>query len=127
MTKDAPDDTGTTEEIDHPDRARWGFPAFARTFPRDPALDALVAAFADGNFARVREDAPGVIASSEHEDVRSSAALLLDRTRPDPRGRWLFAFAALLLAALTGWWILHDGPPRSGMNTEPAGPVRIHH
>lgn len=65
-------------------------PAFARDFPRDEALDSLVDSFARGNYARVRAEAPKLVASSETPEVRRAARALLGRTRPirSPSRSW---------------------------------------
>jgi anti-sigma factor RsiW len=86
-------------------------PAFARDFPRDPELDALVAAFSAGDFARVRGEAPRVIASSADDAVKRAAETLVTRTKPDPIAALLVGVTAVLLVALSAWWITHDGPP----------------
>jgi hypothetical protein len=87
-----------------------GRPAFAREFPRDPALDALVAAFSAGDFARVRGQAARVIAGSTDDAVKRAAETLVSRTKPDPMAALLVAITAVLLVALSAWWITHDGP-----------------
>ena len=92
------------------DETRSGRPAFAKDFPADPGLDALLAAFDAGNFARVRQDAVKVIASSNDDAVKRAAEALLARTKPDPLAVLLLGFTALLLLLLSVWWITHDGP-----------------
>jgi hypothetical protein len=87
-----------------------GRPAFARDFPRVPALDALVTAFSAGDFARVRAEAAQVMASSTDDGVKRAVETLVTRTKPDPIAALLVAFAAVLLIALSAWWITHDGP-----------------
>jgi hypothetical protein len=91
-------------------RASWGFPAFAREFPQDPALDALVAAFAAGDYAAVRAGAPELAAATADADVKRAALLLRARIEPDRTARVFFGLAAGLLVFLTVWWITHDGP-----------------
>ncbi len=85
-------------------------PSFALDFPRDPRLDALLAAFEAGDFARVRSDAPRVIAESSDDAVKRAARELVTRTKPDPLAVGFVALTALLLVLLSVWWILHDGP-----------------
>ena len=94
----------------HPSpRAR---PSFARDFPRTDAIDALVRAFACGNYALVRREAPKVIHSDEAEDVQNAARTLLERTKPDPLAVRLLWIAAALLVALTAYWVVNGkGPP----------------
>ncbi len=102
-------------------------PSFARDFPRLPALDALVDAFARGNYARVREDAPKLQASSDDGAVRKAAGLLVERTRPDPLAVGLLAIAGALLAVLTVYWIVHGkAPPGSAPTAVPTAPPVEH-
>lgn len=84
-------------------------PGFARDFPRDPELDALVAAFEAGNFGRVRREVPKLVASAKDEAVRKAAETLLSRTRPDPLQTVLVVSTAVLLVLLSAWWIAHSG------------------
>lgn len=82
-------------------------PAFARGFPRDPALDALVAAFEAGDFARVRREAPELAKQTDRDEVRAAARELMRRLDPDPLAVYLLGIAAVLLAFLAGWYWLH--------------------
>ncbi len=82
---------------------------FAREFPRDPELDALVAAFEAGDFARVRAGAAAVAASGKGEDVKRAAAVLVARTKADPLQSLLVGIAAGLLVLLSAWWVVHSG------------------
>jgi hypothetical protein len=82
-------------------------PAFARDFPSDPALDALVAAFEAGDYARVRREAPALAQSTDRDDVRAAARELARRLTPDPVAVYLLALSAVLLAFLAGWYWLH--------------------
>ncbi len=84
--------------------ARREAPAFAAAFPRDPELDPLVAAFARGDFARVRRDARRLIASTVSPGVRAAAVELLARTGPDPLSSVFFALTAALLVFLSVYW-----------------------
>lgn len=95
----------------------WGYPSFARGFPREAELDALVKAFADGDYLTVRTRAP-VLAAREGVSpaVKKAAELLRARVEPDKTARTFFALAAALLVFLTVWWVTHDGP-------EPHGPA----
>lgn len=90
-------------------KASFGFPRFAGAFPRHPELDALVVAFARGDYATVRARAPE-LAKNEDAEVAKAAKLLRERVEADPTAKLLFVFTAALLAFLTIWWIGHDGP-----------------
>ena len=89
----------------------WGFPAFAADFPRDDALDALVDAFARGDYGAVRSGTTALLATDATDAVKTAARTLRERTSADPAARLLFLFAGALLVLLTVWWVLHDGPP----------------
>jgi hypothetical protein len=86
-------------------------PSFARAFPRSPELDALVEAFARGDYARVRSGAPDLERSSADPAVQQAARTLVERTRPDPLAVALLAIAALLLTVLTVWAVAHGKAP----------------
>jgi hypothetical protein len=108
-------------------------PAFAQGFPAVAELDALVAAFADGDFRRVREEAPRLEASTDDEAVKKAARTLRARTEPDPIAVWLLAAAATLLVFLSAWWIAKShappAPPTSqpSQSSQPRAPVTIEH
>lgn len=109
----------TNRESSPPDalekaRASWGFPGFARDFPNDPELAALVTAFAAGDYATVRTGAPALAAKTEDEHVKRAAELLRARIEPDPTARVFFALTAALLVFLMTWWAMHDGPQSHG-------------
>jgi hypothetical protein len=108
---------------DDAERRSWGFPRFARGFPRNAELDALVTAFAAGDYAAVREGAPRLAERTDDEDVRRAARLLRARTEPDPAAKILFLVAAALLVFLSAWWVAHDGPPTKTMPA-PAATVK---
>lgn len=86
-------------------------PAFAHDFPSDPALDALVAAFEAGDYARVRKEAPALARSTDRDDVRAAARELRRRLDPDPLAAYLLGIAAVLLVFLAGWYWLHPHTP----------------
>ncbi|HEX4448135.1 MAG TPA: hypothetical protein VH044_15405 [Polyangiaceae bacterium] len=86
-------------------------PAFARRFPSSPELDALVDAFARGDYAWVRAQAPGLERASADPAVRRAARTLMNRTRPDPAAVVLLAICGLLLVLLAAWAILHGKAP----------------
>jgi hypothetical protein len=86
-------------------------PSFARAFPRSPDLDALVEAFARGDYASVRSRALGLERSSDDPAIKQAARTLVERTRPEPLAVVLLALAALLLCVLAAWAIMHGKPP----------------
>jgi hypothetical protein len=86
-------------------------PAFARAFPREPALDALVAAFEAGDYARVRREAPALARQTGDDRVRAAARELRRRLDPDPVAVYLLVAAALLLTFLAGWYWAHPHTP----------------
>jgi hypothetical protein len=87
-----------------------GRPRFASDFPRTPALDALVDAFARGDYARVRAEGQKLAESAQDENVRVAARTLVARTSPDPLAVWLIVLAGALLAVLSAYWIVHGKP-----------------
>lgn len=88
-----------------------GWPAFARGYPAEPALDRLVEAFERGNYAAVRAGAPRLVREAEAEEVRRAAEDLLRRTRPDPLAVTLLLAAAGLLVFLAAWYWSHNHGP----------------
>lgn len=96
------------------DPVSWGQPAFAKDFPKDDELERLVAAFARGDYATVRTDAPKLAATTKDDAVKAAAVLLRERIEPDPSARLLVALAFALLAFLAGWWVMHHGPEGNG-------------
>ena len=82
-------------------------PAFALKFPHEPKLDALVAAFEAGDFARVRREGPVLAKETDDAAVRAAARELVRRLDPDPSAVYLLGIAAVLLAFLAGWYWLH--------------------
>jgi hypothetical protein len=100
-------------------------PSFASAFPASAELDELVEAFAHGDLARVRAEAPGLARASEDEAVRAAARTLVERTEADPLAVKLILLAGALLVLLTGWWIVHGkaptGPTRAVAPAERVG------
>ena len=86
-------------------------PSFARAFPRSPELDALVEAFARGDYASVRSRAPALERASDDLAIQQAARTLVDRTHPEPLAVALLAIAALLLVVLAAWAITHGHAP----------------
>jgi hypothetical protein len=79
-------------------------PSFAKDFPKDASLAALVAAFDRGDFRRVRRDGRELVKSADSAEVKAAAELLIARTGADPLSIVLFALTAGLLVFLAGYW-----------------------
>ena len=78
-------------------------PRFLLEFPEDPELEALIAAFEAGNFARVRREAPELAKRSTDEAVRRAALELRRRTDPDPLLIALLLLCLGLFGFLVAW------------------------
>jgi hypothetical protein len=83
-------------------------PAFARDFPRTPALDALVDAFARGDYARVRAEGPKLAESESDDAVRLAARALVAHTGADALAIWLLVIAGALLVVVSVYWIMQQ-------------------
>jgi hypothetical protein len=81
-------------------------PEFARSFPKDETLDALLSAYLRGDFARASKGGAELARSGATEDLRTAAAELVARTRPDPLSYLFFGLAAALLVFLSIYWWL---------------------
>lgn len=103
-------------------RDDWGFPAFARDFPENEELGALVDAFARGDYKTASEGSVTLANKTDDDAVKKAALLLAERTKPDPASRVLFLLTATLLVFLSVWWMTHDGPPKDAPPA-PATPV----
>jgi hypothetical protein len=99
-------------------------PAFARAWPQDPALAALVTAFEAGDYARVRRGAPALAKQTEDPAVRRAARELRRRLDPDPVAVYMLMAAAALLVFLAGWYWLHPHDGGAPHTVVPAGPVQ---
>lgn len=99
-------------------------PAFAKDFPGDPALQALVAAFGRGDFRAVRERGPKLARDADDDAVRRAALLLVERTSPDPKAKIFFALAAALLVFLTAFWIAESRRPHAPAERRPVEYVK---
>jgi len=86
-------------------------PSFARDFPEDPELEKLVAAFAAGDYGRVREEAPKLAEKTESEEVRRAAKVLRERIEPDPIANGLLVLAAVLILAVTAYYVTRKPVP----------------
>jgi len=115
---------------------RAGWPSFARNFPENPAVEALVLAFEQGNYASVREGAKAILeqpnkpaekrvkakkgdelphpqppSAEERDAIRSAARELLRRTEPDPLAVYMVLGAVALLVFLSIWYWSHPHGP----------------
>jgi hypothetical protein len=98
---------GTQGKVPEADERR---PSFARQFPPDAALDELVLAFARGDYARVRSEAPRLVAQTSDPRVAAAARELSQRIAPDPLALLLIALTAALLVFLSAWaWLRGHG------------------
>ncbi|HYO95329.1 MAG TPA: hypothetical protein VER33_12495 [Polyangiaceae bacterium] len=96
---------GERSELDEQGRER---PPFLLRFPVDAALEELIEAFERGNYKKVRELAPGLIARSERAEVQAAARELLRRIEPDPLLKFLlFASMALFVAVVAYVYYAH--------------------
>jgi hypothetical protein len=82
-------------------------PAFARSFPKDAALDSLVESFAKGDYARIRREAPDLAKSAESDEVKDAALELRRRIDPDPLALILMFLAVALLFVLASYYWMH--------------------
>lgn len=78
-------------------------PAFLLQFPDDPELALLIRAFEEGNFAKVRAEAPALERRSTDEAVRRAARELRKRIDPDPLLVVLLVLSLSLFAFLVAW------------------------
>lgn len=92
---------------DEPKPADVRRPRFADAYPRDPELDALVAAFARGDYRTVRDEAPALAARSTDFAVQKAARDLRARLEPDPLAIRMLIGAAALLLFFTWWFYSH--------------------
>jgi hypothetical protein len=100
----------------------WGFPSFAKDFPENEELSALVDAFARGDYKTASDGGIALARKTDDEAVKKAALLLAERTKPDPTSRILFLLTAGLLVFLSLWWMAHDGPPKDAPPA-PTAPV----
>ena len=82
-------------------------PAFARSFPKDAALDSLVESFTRGDYARVRREAPELARSADKTEVKEAALELRRRIDPDPLALILMFLAVALLVVLASYYWTH--------------------
>jgi hypothetical protein len=78
-------------------------PKFLLAYPEDPALERLVTAFEQGNYALIRREADAVANAAADPAVRDAALELRRRIEPDPLAKYLLLIAVLLLVYLVAW------------------------
>ena len=78
-------------------------PSFLLEFPDDPELERLIAAFEDGDFARIRREAPALAQRTHDEGVRRAALELRRRIDPDPLLLVLLGLSLALFAVIVAW------------------------
>lgn len=83
-------------------------PHFVFSYPRDPRLDALVAAFERGDFRAVRDGVPMLLRESADPAVKEAAEDLRSRTRPDPLVRWFWFASVSVFTFLVIWSYFHS-------------------
>jgi len=81
---------------------------FAHSFPEDPELRRLVAAFDAGDYLAVRKGAPVLAERTSDPAVRKAALDLRRRIEPDPLQLYLLGLTLLLLVFLVAWFYLHQ-------------------
>lgn len=82
-------------------------PQFARGFPDDETLDALVTAFQLGDYERIRREAPRLADRTTDPEVKRAALELGRRIKPDPVSLVLVLVAMLLLSVLSYHYLAH--------------------
>jgi hypothetical protein len=98
----------TRERFDSAGRERA---VFILDFPADPELESLIAAFEEGDYARVRREAPALAARTDNPAVRNAALELRRRIDPDPLVKYLLGVSIALLVFLVLWVYETHGQP----------------
>jgi hypothetical protein len=75
-----------------------------------------VRAFADGDYARVRVEAPKLAETTSDAAVRDAARILRERIEPDRLALALMGLAGAILVALSAYWITHAHTPPTPPN-----------
>jgi hypothetical protein len=88
------------ERLDQHGRER---PRFIFTYPDDPELVKLTAAFELGDFRSVRLGARELEKTATNPDVKAAARDLLLRIQPDPLVRWFWVIAVVVFTFLVAW------------------------
>jgi hypothetical protein len=101
---DEPNDDDDEPSVPEGPRGRL---SFARGFPPSAELDALLDAFEHGNYARVRELAPPLVARSDAPEIARAAREVARRVAPDKTILTLLGLSIALLAVLAIWFWTH--------------------
>lgn len=98
-------------------------PAFAKDFPQDPRLDALLALFEQGNYQKVRREAEALLKSTDDQAILAAVAEIKKRLQPDPLALYLLALSAALLAILAGYYWSQPSPPAARGQAPQSAPI----
>lgn len=91
---------GPPERFDRDGRER---PRFIFTYPDDPELSQLTAAFERGDFRSVGAGAKVLAENATDPEVRAAARDLLLRIQPDPLVRMFWLVAVMVFTFLVVW------------------------
>lgn len=81
--------------------------AFLRDLPDTEQLRPLVAAFASGNYALLRQLERGLASQTQDPEILAAAHELVGRTEPDPLSKKLLGLSVLFFLFIVGWVYLH--------------------
>jgi hypothetical protein len=84
-----------------------GRPLFARAYPRSKDIDDLLAFFRSGNYKKVRELAPKMMARAGDEREKNAIADVRRRIEADPMALYLLGLTLALLVFLTIFFYAH--------------------
>jgi hypothetical protein len=93
-------ETDAPQRLDKDGRER---PRFIFSYPKDPELDRLVAAFERGDYRTVHQAAPRLAESATDPAVKDAARDLFQRIQPDPLVRWFWVIAVAVFTFLVVW------------------------
>lgn len=88
------------DRLDRDGRER---PAFIFSYPDDPDLAKLTAAFERGDFRTVGHGAKSLAESATNPEVKAAARDLLLRIQPDPLVRSFWFIAVVVFTFLVAW------------------------
>jgi len=78
-------------------------PPFARDYPKDPEIEALLALFEAGDYGGMRARAKQL--KSEDQDVQLAVRDLVAHTEPDPAMRWIFLGILAVVLGVMAYWL----------------------